>query len=61
MEIIGCPVMIPTASSYLSCRGEGQRRLAACTHLPDDESMQRLDDLGPIHAIGVPVAKLACR
>lgn len=40
-------------TSDLSCRGKGQRRLAACTHFPDDESMQGLYDLGAIHAVGV--------
>lgn len=44
-------------ASHLSCRGKGQRRLAACAHLPDDEAMQGLYHFGTIDTIGVSMTK----
>lgn len=45
----------------LSCGGQGERRLASCTHFPDEHPLQGLHHFGLVDAVGVSVTQFSCR
>jgi len=48
-------------TSYLSGRGEGQRRLASCTHFPDEHPLQGFHHFGLVDSISITMTKFSCR
>ena len=45
--------------SHLSCRRQSQRRLASTPNLLDEETNQRLNNLGLVYSVCVTVTKFA--
>lgn len=45
----------------LSCGGQGERRLASCTHFPDEHPLQGLHHFGLVDTVGVSVTQFSCR